>query len=116
MLQAPYLLDQRRAELVLIAIQEVCTFRSWQLLAVHVRTTHVHCVCEVQFPNRAIADFKAYASRALNRTEGDRTRWAREGSTRALLSSEAIHAAVRYVADGQGEAMAVYVRHRGAEA
>ena len=42
-------------------------------------------------------------------------RWAREGSTRTLPTQEAIHAAVRYVAEGQGAAMAVYVWHRGAE-
>ena len=66
-------------------------------------------------PNRVIADFKAYASRTLNRIEGNQKRWAREGSTRTLPTQEAIHAAVRYVAERQGAAMAVYVWHRGAE-
>jgi len=116
MRHAPYLLDERRGQVVVSAIQEVCTFRSWQLLAAHVRTTHVHCVVGgVQLPNRAIADFKVYASRALNRIEERQARWARGGNTRALPASVSIHAAVRYVADGQGEPMAVFVWHYAAE-
>ena len=91
-------------------------FRDWELIAAHVRATHVHCVVGgVTLPNRVIANFKAYASRTLNRIEGNQKRWAREGSTRTLPTQEAIHAAVRYVAEGQGAAMAVYVWHRGAE-
>jgi REP element-mobilizing transposase RayT len=110
MLQAPYSLDGRAARMVLEALREVCVMRDWQLVAAHVRSTHVHCVVGgVAQPNRAVADFKAYASRALNHAEGYRKRWAREGSTRRLQSSTAIQAAVHYVVDGQGEAMAVDV-------
>ena len=110
MLEAPYRLDGHTASAVLKAIREVCITRDWQLVAAHVRSTHVHCVVDnVARPNRAIADFKAYASRALNSAEGHRKRWAREGSTRRLQTATAIHAAVRYVADGQGEAMALWV-------
>jgi hypothetical protein len=84
--------------------------RDWHLVAAHVRSTHVHCVVDgVGCPNRAIADFKAYASRASNQVEGYRRRWAREGSTRRLPNSAAVQAAVRYVVDRQGEAMAVHV-------
>jgi REP element-mobilizing transposase RayT len=113
----PYVLDRARARIVLGTIREVCAFRDWQLVAVHVRSNHVHCIAGgLNAPNRAIADFKAYASRALNRAEGPQRRWAREGSTRSLWTDEAIEAAVRYVADGQGEAMAVFVSHREASA
>jgi len=109
MRQAPYRLDRRTADKVLEAIREVCVVREWQLVAAHVRRTHVHCVVDgVEYPNRAVADFKAYASRALNR-EGYRKRWAREGSTRRLANNAAVLSAVRYVTEGQGEAMAVYV-------
>jgi hypothetical protein len=99
--------------MVLEALREVCIVRDWQLIAAHVRSTHVHCVIGgVEQPNRAVADFKAYASRALNKAEGYRKRWAREGSTRRLPNPASIDAAVRYVVDGQGEAMAVYVSQR----
>ena len=40
--QAPYHLDQTRRDAVLEAIQGVCAHRGWLLLAVHVRTSHVH--------------------------------------------------------------------------
>lgn len=114
MLEAPYTLDWETAQRCLKAIREVCSVRDWQLIAAHVRTTHVHCVAGgIAEPNRAIADFKAYASRALNRTEGNRKRWAREGSTRRLAGSDAIRAAVRYVTEDQGEPMAVYIWRRG---
>jgi hypothetical protein len=110
MLDDPYTLDLSRARLVLAAIREVGAFRGWDLLAAHVRSTHVHCVVgQVAVPNRAIADFKAYASRALNRFETSQRRWARGGNTLSLANRRAIHAAVGYVADSQGEAMAVYV-------
>jgi hypothetical protein len=91
-------------------MREVCVIRDWQLFAVHVRSTHVHCVVDgPEHPNRAVAEFKAYASRALNAKEGYRKRWAREGSTRRLPSIGAIRAAVRYVVEGQGDPMAAYV-------
>ena len=116
MIQAPYTLDRHTAQIVLETLRKVCVARGWQLVAAHVRTTHVHCVVNgVAEPNRASGDFKAYASRELNVVEGYRRRWAREGSTRRLSTPAAIQAAVRYVADGQGEPMAVYVWHRGLE-
>ena len=111
MLHAPYRMDRNTAQTVLQAIVEVCAVRDCQLMAAHVRSTHVHCVVGgIPRPNRAVADFKAYASRALNLAQGYRKRWAREGSTRPLPNSAAVQAAVNYVVDGQGDAMAV---HRG---
>jgi REP element-mobilizing transposase RayT len=111
-----YKLSWDAAKTVLRVLREVCAVRDWQLIAAHVRSTHVHCIVGgVAQPNRAVGDFKAYASRALNQSEGHQKRWAREGSTRGLPTSAAIRAAVRYVAEGQGEPMAVYVSHRTAD-
>jgi hypothetical protein len=109
MVQAPYRLDRQATYMVLESIREVCVVRDWQMISVDVRSTHVHCVVgEIERPNRVVADFKAYASRALNQVEGYRRRWAREGSTRRLLNSAAIVSAVRYVVNCQRDAMAVY--------
>jgi hypothetical protein len=44
MKQPPYDLDQIRRDAVWEAIHEVCTHRGWSLLAVHVRSNHVHMV------------------------------------------------------------------------
>ena len=110
--QAPYHLDQVRRNAVLAAIQEVCTHRGWRLLAAHVRTTHVHTVVEAEIPpERVMGDFKAYASRCLNRRgldRPDRKRWTRHGSTRWLWKPQHISAAIQYVVAEQGEAMDVF--------
>ena len=102
-------LDRSESFLVLNAIRETCAFRHWTLLAVHVRSTHVHVVVDgIAEASCAIRDFKAYASRTLN-GEGVRRRWARGGNARLLRDSRALRAAVRYVVDCQGPPMAAYV-------
>jgi REP element-mobilizing transposase RayT len=113
MKQRPYALDLVRADVVLEAVQQVCLFRDWGLIAAHVRTTHVHLVVDrPRDPDRAIADFKSYSSRALTKAgfdSADRKRWARGGSTRPLGTNQAAWAAVKYVVEEQGDPMAVYL-------
>jgi REP element-mobilizing transposase RayT len=110
--QPPYALDQDRRAIVLESLREVCRFRQWILHAAHVRSAHVHAVVEAEDrPERVMNDFKAYASRLLNHAkldDPDRRRWTRHGSTRWLWDEESVSAAIRYVVDGQGEAMAVF--------
>ncbi|MGH9720723.1 MAG: hypothetical protein ACRD8O_10965 [Bryobacteraceae bacterium] len=56
-------------------------------------------------PEKGMNDFKAYASRALNRLEGDergRRRRARHGSTRWLWKDQDVGEAIRYVVAEQG--------------
>ena len=111
--QPPYGLDKSRRETVLAALLERCAERHGSLLAAHARTNHVHLVVEVEArPERVMNDLKSYASRCLNRLlldEPARKRWARHGSTRWLWKPENVSAAIRYVVDGQGEPMAVFV-------
>ena len=113
--QAPYLLDQVRRGAVLEAIQEVCVHRGWSLLAVHVRSNHVHTVVEAEAPpERVMGDFKAYASRRLNwmgLDEPNRKRWAHHGSTRWLWKPQHVSAAMQYVVAEQGKAMSVFESH-----
>ena len=113
--QAPYHLDQIRRDAVLDAIQEVCANRGWNLLAAHVRSNHVHTVVEAEVPpERVMTDFKAYASRQLNRMNLDepkRKRWARHGSTRWLWKPQHVSAAIEYVVAEQGDAMSVFESH-----
>ncbi len=111
--QPAYELDETRRELVLKALREVCQHRQWPLLAVHVRTNHVHAVVAASaLPERIMNDFKAYSTRALNRSgldNRDAKRWTRHGSTRRLWRQRDVEAAIRYVIDGQGDPMAVFV-------
>jgi hypothetical protein len=44
MRQASYHLDSLRRPIVLETILEVANCRNWNVLAIHVRTTHVHIV------------------------------------------------------------------------
>jgi REP element-mobilizing transposase RayT len=113
--QAPYNLDQISREAVLQTIQEVCAHRGWNLLAAHVRSSHVHAVMEAEAPpERVMGDFKAYASRRLNRMRLDepgRKRWARHGSTPWLWKPQHVSAAIQYVVGEQGDAMPVFESH-----
>jgi REP element-mobilizing transposase RayT len=107
--QPCYSLDQPRRLLVLRAIVEVCRHRHWNLLAAHVRTTHVHLVVQAEAaPERVMNDCKSYASRALNAAgldQSERKRWSRHGSTRYLHRPEQLAAVVHYVLHEQGEPM-----------
>ena len=96
--QSPYYLDQVRRDAVWEAIQVVCAHRGWSLLAAHVRSNHVPTVVDAEIPpERIMSDFKAYASRRLNRLRLDdlnRKRWARHGSTRWLWKPQHVSAAM----------------------
>jgi REP element-mobilizing transposase RayT len=113
MTQEPYALDHDRREVVLEAVREVALHRGWNLLAAHVRTTHVHIVVQADVPpERVMNDFKAYASRRLDRLGYDpsgQRRWARHGSTRWLWKYQDVVDTLRYVVEAQGEPMALFV-------
>lgn len=110
--QPPYTMDQTRRAVVLSALRERCQQRHWNLLAAHVRMSHVHIVIEGEVrPERIMSDMKSYASRCLNKLGYDqpsRKRWARHGSTRWLWKPENVAAAIRYTVDEQGQPMAVF--------
>jgi REP element-mobilizing transposase RayT len=113
MAQEPYHLDRRRRALVLEAIVDCCARRTWTMLAAHVRTSHVHIVVEAgDRPENVMNALKAYASRRLNQTgwdAPDRRHWSRHGSTRYLWKREHMEKAIAYVADSQGEPMALHL-------
>jgi REP element-mobilizing transposase RayT len=98
MVQPSYEMDAQRRRIVLEAICNVCAFRGWNLHAVYVRARHVHVVVTgAQTPERMMNDFKAYASRALNKAGLDnpeRKRWTRHGSTRYINNESYLAAAI----------------------
>ena len=107
----PVTLSETGCRLVLESMKQTCRFRGWLLVAAHVRTNHVHVIVASAGPAEPILrDLKSYASRRLNEAEGaQRKRWTRGGSTRSLPTARAIENAMRYVLDGQGGSMAVYL-------
>lgn len=111
MTESEYRMDSEDRETVLAAIHQHAQFRGWSLLAAHVRTNHVHIVVVSEAkPERVMTEFKAYASRALNKYSGGgkRNHWTRHGSTRWLKTEESVRRAIEYTVDEQGEPMAVY--------
>ena len=102
----PFEMDARARAIVEEAIRDTCTFRSYGLFALNVRTNHVHlAVSACGRPEHMMNSFKAYATRRL-RNLGAVTSaacvWSRHGSTRYLWTDEHIAAAVEYVMNGQG--------------
>jgi REP element-mobilizing transposase RayT len=94
------------------AIVTLCRQRGWRLLALHVRTNHVHAVVQVdRDPGRVMSDMKARASRELTRTGFDgatRRRWTRHGSTLHLFSEASVVEKIDYTLNQQGTRMAYY--------
>jgi REP element-mobilizing transposase RayT len=87
-------------------IAEVCRYRKWQLLALHVRRTHVHAVVVADAsPEKVLIDFKAYATRRLRREglvgSADRV-WSTHGSTKYIWDRDHLRNVARYVIERQG--------------
>ncbi|MBT3375176.1 MAG: hypothetical protein HN742_31610 [Lentisphaerae bacterium] len=97
---------------VLDGVATRCGQRGWDLLAAHVRITHVHVVLRTRGNiDSVLAGLKGGASNALNREfpeDRGRKRWARHGSTRYLWRPEDVEAAIHYVVHEQGAPMSVY--------
>jgi REP element-mobilizing transposase RayT len=111
MKQEAYFIDDVGRRVVSEAIQEVCTFRGWTLLATNVRSNHIHVVVQAfARPERLIGDFKMMASRRLTEhgEAENRQRWTRHGSTRYLWKAENVERAIRYVVDEQGAKLDAY--------
>ena len=88
------------------ALRETCTLRGWPLLAVNVRTNHVHLVIKIgQTKSRAaLSALKANATGKLRECSLWRVKhspWAEKESRRFLWNEKSIEAAIEYVIDGQ---------------
>jgi REP element-mobilizing transposase RayT len=112
MKEEPYLLDSARGALVRDAIVAECRFRGWQLLALHVRSNHVHMVVAAdREPEFVMRSCKGHASKCLNKAgldAADRKRWTTHGSTIYLWKAETVAQKVDYTFHGQGDPMAVF--------
>jgi REP element-mobilizing transposase RayT len=104
---APIILDTRQRKVVERAVRGVCDYREYMLLALNVRTNHVHAVVMAMCKPETVLDaLKAYATRALRRAGliGLKTKpWARHGSTIYLWKEKDVAKAIEYVTRGQGD-------------
>jgi hypothetical protein len=109
----PYWLDRDSRATVLAAIKGHFASRRWSLLTAHVRTNHVYAVVEAEVqPEKIMNEFKSYAGRELNLLHPDepaQRRRARHGSPKWLRKDHDVQEAIRYVAEEQGEPMALFI-------
>ena len=103
----PLILGTSQRGSIEAAIKDTCEIRSWTLLAVNVRTNHVHTVVSANHdPDLILTAFKANATRQLRE---DRlwlhpfSPWARKGSKIRLWNEQSVARAVDYVLNGQGD-------------
>ena len=101
------ILDARQRKSVEKAIRETCVKRGWILLAVNVRTNHVHIVVSIGEgkASSALNAFKANATRTMRQAgcwDSASTPWVDKGSQRYLWTKRGVERAVDYVLYGQG--------------
>ncbi len=104
-------LDEPARAVVSTRIEQHCRIKGWELLALNVRTNHVHVVVAVGdvSPRVALSQFKAWTTRRLReagRVGPDAAVWTRRGSSRYLWDRESVARAVAYVTDYQGDDLA----------
>jgi REP element-mobilizing transposase RayT len=100
----PVVLDAEQRAVVESTIRAHCAFRHWTLLAVNVRSNHVHVVVTAAAePAKMMDQFKAWCSRQLNeRTDAPPERWwTRHGSTKCINDEAYLRNAIRYVQERQ---------------
>lgn len=96
-------LSAEARRIVETTIRAHCTHRSWTLLALNVRTNHVHVVvacAEGVSPEETMTQLKAWCTRRLREAEclGPRMRaWTEHGSTRWINDQASLKRAIKYV-------------------
>lgn len=105
--QSPFFMDTSHREVVDQAIRDHCETRQWTLLAINVRSTHVHVVVDchaTHSPELAMAQFKSWGTRRLIKARlvlPDSKLWTDHGSTRWINHADGLVAAVDYVLNRQ---------------
>jgi REP element-mobilizing transposase RayT len=102
----PFELGPDARPVVRAALEGVCERRGWVLLAVNVRTNHVHAVVAAEVaPEVVLNSLKAWATRGLRQAgvlAADAPAWSRHGSTVHLWTEDQVADAQSYVLYGQG--------------
>ena len=101
-------LNAKQRSCVEKAIRETCAKRGWVLLAINVRTNHIHIVVSIGEENSsgALNAFKANATRMMREEKcwlDSRSPWVDKGSRRYLWNERSVERAIDYVLYGQGD-------------
>ncbi|MBV9122202.1 MAG: hypothetical protein JO112_02430 [Planctomycetes bacterium] len=103
LVEPPLTLNLAQRLVVAKVVRDHCRIRGWELHAVNVRTQHVHVVAGILCaPAKALAEFKAWATRRLKESQPTRQHWWTEGgSKQPLWREDELEAAILYVRDYQ---------------
>jgi REP element-mobilizing transposase RayT len=99
----PLVLTDEMRTVVDRTIREHADIRTWKILALNVRTTHVHAVvqgAQDKRPEDVMGQFKAWSSRRLREASllpAERDLWTFHGSTRWINTSGSLAEAIHYV-------------------
>ena len=104
MAEPSFSLSRKSRKLAAEACSRTCQDRSWILVALHVRTSHLHAIVRAATtPGRVLAVLKSCATKRLRAHGPYRTRyWARGGSKKYLWNPRQISVAIDYVLNCQG--------------
>ena len=88
------------------AIERVCKHRNWSLLAMNIRSNHVHIVIEApdSKPEIVMGQLKSWATRDLREAGEIASKgriWTNQGSTRWIKDGASLTAAIDYVLNHQ---------------
>ncbi|MCA8914781.1 MAG: transposase [Planctomycetes bacterium] len=99
-------LEAHARKIVHDAVEDYCEFKSWPLLALNVRTNHVHVVVKaLDTASKMLHGIKSRATRVLRDTgdfERNQPVWTERGNKGLLKTEEAVANAIDYVLDHQG--------------
>jgi len=95
-------LSNSQREICDATIRAHCERRTWSILALNVRTNHVHIVVEADVSGwEVMKQLKSWCTRKLKEADEPRSRWwPRRGYVRYLEDVEAAENAIRYTNDG----------------
>ncbi len=108
LLHPPVTLNAASRRSVEKAIRDLCAKRNWTLLAINVRTNHIHVVISIgtKKPKDVLIALKANATRHLREDRlwpHEYSPWADKGSKRNLWNEKSIWEACNYVINEQGD-------------
>ena len=107
----PVQFNEEQRHIVCNTMIRHCDLRQWRLLALHVRSNHVHALVRSQAEiERVMGELKAWATRCLHRTGHDfASVWTQHGSTQYIFTDAKLYEKAYYIIHEQGEPMALFI-------
>ena len=97
----PLKLTHQDRQIIEDVMREHADIKDWNILALNVRSNHVHLVIEAPVsPSEVMRQLKMWATR--KEVNPDRKKWwTKQGDRKLLFTEEAVENAVRYTLEGQ---------------